>query len=151
MLVKGTQTMGDVAAGRDRLVAALLALALILCHGALGAMHQVSSWTVEDEGGHHAATTVSSAGVGHTAHHGATAGPSVVVGHAGHHGGPVAHADYAAALFVVLLGAALALFPGRFATLNLAASRRVFGRVSPHSSLRPPRGPTLPLLQVFRL
>ena len=139
--VTGTQTIrtGGVAAGRDRLVAALLVLTLLLCHGALGAMHQVSSQTVECPGEH--------AG----GHHTTTAGSPAAAGHAGHHGAPVAHADYAAAVFVVLLGAALALFSGRFAARGLTASRRVFGRVHASSFLRPPRGPTLPLLQVFRL
>ena len=119
--------------GRARLVAALLAVALLLCHGALGALHQASSWPVEHATGHHAPPT---APMDH---------------HAEHHGVPVAHADYAAALFVVLLGAALALLARRFLAWGLAAAPRLFGRVSLSFFLRPPRGPTLPLLQVFRL
>ena len=126
MVAKGSTT------GVGRLVAALLIVALILCHGALGALHQVSSWPAEHAGGHHAAA------------------PAPVNHHAEHHGGPMAHTDYAAALFVALLGATLVLLSGRFLARGLSA-HRVFKRVLVPLSPLPPRGPTLPLLQVLRL
>ena len=120
--------------GRGRFVAALLVVALILCHGALGALHQASSWPAEHAGAYHAAA----------------ASPASVDHHAEQHGGPVANTDYAAALFVALLGAALVLLSGRFLARGFAA-HRVFGRVFVPLSTLPPRGPTPPLLQVFRL
>lgn len=128
-------TARNPTAGRGRLVAALLVVALILCHGVLGALHQVSSWSAEHAGGHHAAA----------------AAPAAVDHHAEHHGGLVAHTDYAAAIFVVLLGAVLVLLSGRFPARGLAIAHRLFGRVFLPLSLLPRRGPTLPLLQVFRL
>ena len=123
-------------AGRDRLVAALLAVALLFCHGALGALHQASTWPAEHAG---------------VQHHAPAAAPSTAEHHAGHHGGPVVHADYAAVLVVVLLGAALALLLGGFSARGTVVSPRVFGRVFLPLFLRAPRGPTLSLLQVFRL
>ena len=123
--------------GRGRLVAALLIFALLLCHGALGALHQASSKAVEhDAGGHHA----------HTAAQPVSADHGV-----GHHDGPIAHTDYAAVLFVVLLGAAFLLLSDRFVARSLAVSSRTSGRVPSTLALLLPRGPTLPLLQVFRL
>ncbi len=131
-----TTKVGGTAAWGDRLVAAIPTVALLLCHGALGALHQASSQVVEQgAGGHHVPVSGSSAS-GH---------------HAKDHSDSVAHADYAAALFVVLLGTALALFVGRFRTRALVMPPRLFGRVSRPLFLRPPRGPTLQLLQVFRL
>ena len=62
----------------------------------------------------------------------------------------MAHTDYAAALFVALLGATLVLLSGRFLARGLSA-HRVFKRVLVPLSPLPPRGPTLPLLQVLRL
>ncbi|QIN77381.1 hypothetical protein GBA65_01370 [Rubrobacter marinus] len=123
-------------AGRDRLVAALLTVALLLCHGALGALHQSPSQP---------------AGQGAGGHHVSAAGSSAEDHHAKHHEASLAHADYAAALFVVLLGTALALFLGRFPARGLAVAPRLFWRVFLPLFLRPPRGPTPPLLQVFRL
>ena len=136
--MKGTLVGGVAGAtvGRGRLVAALLIFALLLCHGALGALHQASSRAVDHAGGHHAHAAMQPA----SADHGL-----------GHHGGPVAHADYAAVLFVVLLVAALLLLSGRSAKRSLAVSFRASGRIPWTLALVPPRGPTLPLLQVFRL
>ena len=119
--------------GRGRVVAALLVVALLLCHGALGALHQASSWTVEhDASGHHA-----------------PAAPPASTDH--HAAGAVAHADYAAVLFVVLIGAALALLWGRLQARGAAASPHAPRRVFLRLALPPPRCPTPPLLQVFRL
>ena len=136
--VYATQTAGGARAGRERLVAALLAVAMLFCHGALGALHQASS-----------------SPVGHTGGHYAPASAPASAGHAEHHDNPVAHplahADYAAVLFVVLLGAALALLPGRFSARGLPVAPRAPGLVPPRLALLPTRGPTLPLLQVFRL
>ena len=123
---------GGPIGGRGRLVAALLAVALLFCHGALGALHQVSSWPAEHAGGQPHA-------------------PATAPATAEHHGGPVAHADYAAVFFVVLLGAALALLLGGLSLRGTVVSPRIFGRVFLPLFLRPPRGPTPPLLQVFRL
>lgn len=129
-------TAKGLAAGRGRLVAALLVVALILCHGALGALHQAPSWPAEHAGGHHAA---------------AAATPGAVNHHAEHHVGLVSHTDYAAVLFVVLFGAVLVLLSGRFYAGGLAIAHRLFGRIFLPLPLLLPRGPTLPLLQVFRL
>ena len=138
--MKGAFTRGVAGAtvGRGRLVAALLIVALLLCHGALGALHQASTpRAVEHAGGHDGAhATVQHA----SADHGV-----------GDNDGPVAHADYAAVLFVVLLGAAFLLLSGRFAARGLVVSSRASWRVPSTLALLPPRGPTLPFLQVFRL
>ena len=125
----------DPTTGRGRLVAALLVVALLLCHGALGALHQASPRPDVHTGGHHDAASQAVSAQGHAAHHDA----------------PVAHADYAAALFVVLLGAALALFANRFLVRSLAISSLAFGRAYLRLVLVPPPTPVPPILQVFRL
>lgn len=132
-------SIGGVASatvGRGRLVAALLIVALLLCHGALGALYQASLQAVEHGGGHHAHAMERPA----PADHGM-----------GHHAGLVAHADYAAVLFGVLLGATLVLIPGRFPALSFAAAPCAPRPAYIQPVLIPPRGPILPLLQVFRL
>ncbi len=135
---------------RGRLVAALLAVALLFCHGAFGALHQVSLQSSEHPGGHHAPAAATAA-MDHQMGHQASATSTSTDHQTGHQGGLLAHADYAAALFVVLLGAALALFSLRSPVRSPTAATRSPGRSLVAFSLRLPRGRTLPLLQVFRL
>lgn len=121
---------------RGRLVAASLTVLLLFCHGAFGALHQASMWPVGHSGGHHA-----------------PAAPPASIDHqTGQHGGSVAHADYSAALFVFLFGAAvLALFFAWSPTRSRVVDARLLGRIFAPFYLRPPRAPTPALLQVFRL
>lgn len=138
-------------ARRDRLVAALLAVALLFCHGAFGALHQTATRLAEPSEGHHAPATPPAAVGHHPGHGGAAAEQSFAEHQVAHYGGAMAHADYAAALFVVLVGAVLSMFFAWSPARNLADAARPLGRLLAPFYLRPPRGPTLPLLQVFRL
>jgi len=132
-----------MAAGRDRigllrgpkwrLLAPLLVLTLLACHGVFGALHQ--------------ATPAASAPVeGHQSHAGAIAGLT---------GGapdepPLGDASYAATLCFVLAAVFWLLFGGKLGHAGARITRPVLGwRRPPDASL--PRGPTLPLLQVLRL
>ena len=143
------------ASRRGRILAASLTVVLLLCHGAFGALHQVSSWPVEHPGGYHASATVPAAAptTDHQMGHQAPVVPPALLDHqTGEHVGAVAHAGYAAALFVVLLGtAALALFFAWSPARSSAADARLPGRALALFHLCSPCVPTLPLLQVFRL
>lgn len=144
------------ASRRGRILAASLTVVLLLCHGAFGALHQVSSWPFEHPGGHHASAATVPAGASATDHqmgHQAPVAPPALLDHqTGEHVGAVAHAGYAAALFVVLLGAAaLALFFAWSPARSSVADARLPGRALALFHLRSPRVPTLSLLQVFRL
>ena len=142
--------LSGLTARRGRLVATLLAVALLFCHGAFGALHQFSLQSSEHSGGHHAPAAAPAA-MDHQTEHQALAPPTSTDHQTGHQGGPLAHADYAAVLFVVLLGAALALFSVRSPVRSLTVAAHSPGRGLVPFSPRLPRGPTLPLLQVFRL
>ena len=126
-----------------RFLPLLLAGALLLCHGLFGALHLAPDPPTYSSlaGGH---------GVGHGVGHAAE-------GHdgAGHGEQPAQHdpdVGYFAVLLVSLLGAvALRLLrhvPRRAGTL--LAPRNSAGYL-PHKLLARSRGPTPPLLQVFRL
>jgi hypothetical protein len=132
-----------MAAGRDRigllrgpkwrLLAPLLVLTLLACHGVFGALHQAEPAPSAPAEGHpsHAATIAGLTG-------GSPDEPLL--------GG----ADYAATLCFVLAAVFWLLFGGKLGNASARITRPVFGcRRPPVASL--PRGPTLPLLQVLRL
>src|SRR5215210_3501971 len=126
--------------GKVRLAILCLIGALLLCHGVFGALHLCS--TTE-----HAASTDS-----HLAqdHHASSEAGANTDEHT------MCHLLHAAAYYAVFLAAFLWLVFGLlllkgarlWSTITApAASFRRFGPVVLH----PPRGPTLPVLQVFRL
>ena len=123
--------MGVLRGGRASVLAVVVAL--LLCHGAFGYAHQLPATET------HAAHAV------HTAH---TAG--------GHNSVPDGETDgahqgaYFATLLALLFGTVLLLGGRGWARVRLsvpAVPRH--GRKT--AILHPPRGPTLPSLQVFRL
>jgi hypothetical protein len=122
----------------NRFLSLLLVAALLACHGAFGALHQLPGHGLQEE--EHSSAMAQGAGPEeHPSHHGEEEPPP---------GG----SNYAAVIFVVLLGAALALRLGgsRLRVAHLArweAERRFPTDVA----LYLPRGPTAPVLQVFRL
>ena len=129
-------------AGRSAALALLLAVTLLLCHGVLGAhhqLHQVSSADVSPTFGH-----PTHGGVGHMDAHSVEQHPSGV------HDGCFTCVAYAAVLLVVSLRVLLWLL-----NVTLAWTRKAEPSLSslglavpvPHQA----RGPTLPALQVFRL
>jgi hypothetical protein len=138
-----TKFAGMVFGGRFRgLVTVVLAVALLLCHGALGAHHQAhqsSSGDLEQASGH--ASHEHDRGA-----HGVGAG-----GHSeGYERGCSSCVAYFAVLLVVSLGALLWLLSGVRSWTSIAATLLSPLRfVSPLPQL--PRGPVLPVLQVFRL
>jgi hypothetical protein len=106
----------------------LVAAALLLCHGALGSLHLLSSGPLPAER---------------------------AVGHAHHQEGHcLGGAEYPAALLTPLLGGALLLLLLRRAPRPRPQTPAV-PPDAPHLPVRSrvplPRGPTLPLLQVFLL
>jgi hypothetical protein len=126
--------------GKVRLAILCLVGALLLCHGLFGALHLCS--TTE-----HAASADSH--LTHDRHASSEAGANT-----NEH--PVCHLLHAAAYYAVFLAAFLWLLFGLLllkgarvwsTSLAPAASFRRFGPVVLHL----PRGPTLPVLQVFRL
>ncbi len=137
----GIRRVGTVPGGRSGgLLAIVLAVALLLCHGALGAHHQLHQTSAAD----------GPPAVGHLAHGGHADAHGVAQGSNGEHGGCSACVAYAAVLLVVSLGALLwrsgrGLAWARMADPSLSSLGFV-ARV-----LRQARGPTLPVLQVFRL
>lgn len=127
-----------------RVLPQVLIWALLLCHGAFGALHEVAGPVVADT-----APAALSAGKHDTAHH-----------VSGHHGGAGHEEDQAnhasAEYFAVLLGT----FLGGLALWTLlrnlprrdgTSSATWRSRVTSPAVFSLPRGPTLPLLQVFRL
>lgn len=117
------------------LVAIVLAFALLLCHGAMGSLHL----PMEPHGEH--------AAVGGHEHH---------ASHKGDHGGLLAahheaEIEYFAVLSIFLLAASLFALRPKFERLPARVAAR-FTHVRRSAASTPlPRGPTLPLLQVFRL
>jgi hypothetical protein len=138
-----TKFAGMVSGGRFQgLLTLVLVVALLLCHGALGAhhqAHQTSTGELEQASGH--ASHEHDMGV-----HGVGAG--------GHSEGSESDCSscvaYFAVLLVVSLGALLWLLRGaRSWTSNAGSLSFPLRFVSPVPQL--PRGPVLPVLQVFRL
>ncbi|MEW6636539.1 MAG: hypothetical protein AB1425_06960 [Actinomycetota bacterium] len=112
-------------------LALLLAAALLLCHGALGGFHELEVRAIP---AHHAE---------HSPH--PADGPGTAHDH------PLAKTGYAAALFALLLGTAHLLLSRKGGMGFARAASGVAARGLPAAILNLPRGPTAPLLQVFRL
>ena len=119
-----------------RLSVSLVVVALLFCHGAFGYAHQVSPLDVPVEKGAHSAHAVHAAGGQH---------PGEDRGADGPHMGDA----YFATLLLLLFGTSL-LLGAVLVGGKLPAAPSWEGY---HGArwLPPPRGPTLPLLQVFRL
>jgi hypothetical protein len=119
----------------------LLIVTLLLCHGVLGYAHQVSG---------HACDSVP-AGVETPEMHNLAKTGDASGGHPGDakEDGPEG-LDYAAVLFAVFAVAILVLFSVVRKRSEIAVFW-TFGRCFRAGLVHPPRGPTLPSLQVFRL
>ena len=119
-----------------RLSVSLVVVALLFCHGAFGYAHQASPLDVPAEKGAHSAHAVHAAGGQQ---------PGEDQGADGPHLGDT----YFATLLLLLFGTSLLLGVGVSAGAKLPAPTLLFDghRVG---GLPPPRGPTLPLLQVFQ-
>jgi hypothetical protein len=134
---------GIVAGGRFRgLLTLVLVIALLLCHGALGAHHQAHQTSTGD-------LEQASAHASHEHDRGAHG-----VGAGGHSEGYGSDCSscvaYFAVLLVVSLGALLWLLRGVRSWTSIARPLLFplrFVSLVPHL----PRGPVLPVLQVFRL
>lgn len=121
------------------LLALLLVAAVLLCHGALGAAHQIGAGP---------AISPETAG----AHASLVAGGEEAGGHSGGQGeAHPAHVNYAAILLLISVGVVLGLLLGRSRRWRRVAVLSLAGRRLPPVVPRCARGPTLPLLQVFRL
>jgi hypothetical protein len=117
----------------NRLLALLLVGTFLLCHGVLGALHLCSSpqTHLHQEHGH----------------------PAVEEGMGAHDEDSSCHAsgaDYFAVLLTAFLVLGLLLEGVRSWIIRVVAPSTV-GRCFTPVVLHPPRGPTLPVLQVFRL
>ena len=124
---------------RSAALALLLAVALLLCHGALGAHHNAHQTFTGDLHQHVA---------GDASHEGHGSAPGAET--EGHKGGCSGCVAYSAVLLVVSLGALVGLLNGTRSWPSIAAPLpSPLGLVPP--VLYPARGPTLPVLQVFRL
>jgi hypothetical protein len=128
----GRDRVGLFRGPKWRLLAPLLVLTLLACHGVFGALHQIEPTSAPVEG--------------HPSHAGAIAGLT---------GGapdepPLSDAGYAATLFFVVVAAFWLLFGGKLAHAGARITRPALGCQRPRVA-RLPRGPTLPLLQVLRL
>lgn len=143
-----TGLVGEDAPGslRRGLVPALLVVALFLCHGVLGGLHQVCGPAASEQTHQAAGTGGAAAFQGHSQEHSQEHSPDQRAAH------PVVPSDYAAALLVFLVGGTIATLLLRGVPLRGAMSGLVgMGRIPTPRLLPPPRGPTAPLLQVFRL
>ncbi len=116
-------------------LAVLLVVSLLFCHGLLGPVHQLSV-PAEPKGELPAA--------------GAVAGSPEA--HAGGHGElHLGSAEYAAALMMILLGTVLGLLLRGTRLWRKGTALRLRERVIPPLIPWPPRQPSAPVLQVFRL
>jgi hypothetical protein len=123
-------------------LALFLAAALLFCHGAFGALHQA----------HQSATGVQPQHASGHASHEVHGGAGLATGGhaAGPGGGCISCVAYSAVMLVVSLGTLLTLLKRARPWTSIAApSSPTLGSVTP--VLYPPRGPTLRVLQVFRL
>ncbi len=116
----------------------LFVVCLLLCHGAFGALHLFS-----------VPSTLTAPAGEHAAKH----SPDEERGEAGPGEHPLQHraaTEYFAVLFGLLVGAALLLLRSAWRWCQVHAPR-LFGNRLPVVVPNLPRGPTAPLLQVFRL
>lgn len=128
--------------GRSAALALLLAVALLLCHGVLGAHHQMHE--VANADGSPAFEHPAHGSVSHMGAHSVEQQPN------GEHDGCSTCVAYAAVLLIVSLKVLLWLLNGTLAwTRKAEPSLPSLGLATPVSN--PTRGPTLPVLQVFRL
>lgn len=116
-----------------RSLALLVLVALLFCHGFLGAMHQIPG------------------PLGLTHHLVGEHLPHTPEDSDEHSGMPTGHLDYAVALFVVLFGAVLGLLLGDVRKWGRLVAPRLPRRFFPPPALYLARGSTVALLQVFRL
>ena len=138
-----TKFAGRVFGGRSWApLVLLLVVALLVCHGALGAHHQMHQTTTGD-------LEQASGNASHEhdkGAHGLGAG-----GHSeGYEGDCSSCVTYFAVLLVVSLGALLWLLRSARSWTSIAASLLSPLRYASPVP-QPPRGPVLPVLQVFRL
>lgn len=134
-------------AAGGRLQAALVVVALLLCHGALGGLHLAHlahpcdpcDPPAEAAGAHHPAAAQQAAS-GDIGGEGTPDGSAHGTGASG----------YFAVLLVLFGATVLKLLVGLRTPTTVAALRPSLPRHAPVADVLP-RGPTLPLLQVFRL
>ncbi len=127
--------LGLVGSSWGRLLALFLLGFVLLCHGIYGVAHLCSTSPVAMHGGHE---------------HSASTGTGVDT----HDKHPPCHlggAEYFAVLFAAFLGLVLGLLLKGARLWAGVAPSLVFCRALHRFVLHPPRGPTLPVLQVFRL
>ena len=129
-------------------LALVIAISLLTCHGLFGASHvlghgEVSGRTHADE----PAAAADALPVHHGSGRADAGGPGVPAGPSS----PAGSAEYFAVLLALVGAALLAALSGFLRALPLTPARRVLLplRALPFGSL--PRGPSPPLLQVFRL
>jgi hypothetical protein len=132
LMATGRDRVGLDRGLRWRLLAPLLVLTLLACHGVFGALHQTMPTSAPVEG--------------QASHAGAIAGQT---------GGasdepPLDGASYAATLFFVLAAVFWLLFGGNLAQAGARITRPALVSHQPPTT-NYPRGPTLPLLQTLRL
>ncbi len=120
---------------RGRLLALLLVGTLLLCHGVFGVMHLCSASHASTSHGHE--------------HHSPTDAGAGVQEHVACHLMDVAH--YFAVFLAALLGLVLWLLLKGARLWGRVTAPLVFYRRLRPPVFHPPRGPTLPVLQVFRL
>ena len=132
LMAAGRDRVGLLRGPKWRLLAPLLVLTLLACHGVFVALHHTAptSASVEE----------------HPSHAGAIAGLT---------GGapdepPLGGASHAATLFFVLVAVFWLLFGGKLAHAGARITRPALGCQRPPVAGYP-RGPTLPLMQVLRL
>lgn len=135
----GSACVRGSATGRSaRYLTFLLMVVVLMCHGAFGSQHRDASWP-------------SVSGQAHgTVHDGAGASQGEPLDHRG--GQPFSSWDYATALFAfLLLSAGLALLLGRGSRRSRMTISRIFDLIPAPPILPFVWGPTVPILQVFRL
>jgi hypothetical protein len=131
-----SMTNTGLSRSRNVLLALLLAGTLLLCHGVFGALHLCSA---------------SQASASHAHEHNSPmdAGAGVQEEHAVCHLMDVAH--YFAVFLAAILGLVLWLLLKGARLWGRVSAPFVFGLRLRPPVFHPPRGPTLPVLQVFRL
>lgn len=148
-------------------LALLLASAILLCHGILGASHVLAHGEIQGQA--HGGTAVAgvsavderphepedaaSGDAAHGTHHGAAIGAPPDTGGASvtHETAPVGAAEYFAVLLALAVAVLLAAFFGANRAPLQDPARPALVPLRAAGSRPLPRGPSPPLLQVFRL